>query len=467
LQQQGTASQPITIHAEDPANPPVWDLSATDVASAPGSYGAGDKDRGCWQVIGNYYYLSGLVFTGCHNAGHNSAGLRYYGGAIGLEITDCVFRLNDNGLTGGTQHSQATVEFCEFDRNGNLAAGAPTHNLYIYGGTFALRYSYLHDSVQAQNLHCRAQEATIEYNWIARAASYAGDLMTSDDFLSEAGPYVQSTLLRGNVIVQGNTQANHGQIWALFNDTFLTGLSLSIRAIDNTLVGAGGSATLIHLSNADGTTMSADVSNNIISGTSVPVLVEDAANATVSGTNNWMATGTAPGDLAASIFSVDPGFNDPAANDFTLASGSACIGAASASVPGLPDREYYRDETLTREYRNRLTTADLGAFEHTTTGPGIGPYGSSTDGGPPDAGPSADAGPDGGTDAGAIDAGPVDAGASDAGPHDAGFFTADGGGTIFFVGCNCGSSSPASTSALPLLTLLAVAMRRSRIDPSR
>jgi len=76
LQAAGTAGQPISIHAEDPSNPPVWDLSATDVALAPGSYGAGDKDRGCWQIIGNYYHLSGIVFSGCHNAGHNSAGIR-------------------------------------------------------------------------------------------------------------------------------------------------------------------------------------------------------------------------------------------------------------------------------------------------------------------------------------------------------------------------------------------------------
>ena len=74
------------------------------------------------------------------------------------------------------------VEFSEFDGNGNTNASSPTHNIYIYGGTFTMRYSYLHDPVQAQNFHVRAQQALIESNWIARGASYEGDLMTDDDY---------------------------------------------------------------------------------------------------------------------------------------------------------------------------------------------------------------------------------------------------------------------------------------------
>ena len=45
-----------------------------------------------------------------------------------------------------------------------------------------MRYSYLHDPVQGQNLHCRAMTSTIEYNWFDRAKSYVGDLMTNDDY---------------------------------------------------------------------------------------------------------------------------------------------------------------------------------------------------------------------------------------------------------------------------------------------
>src|SRR5215467_5917242 len=122
LTAQGTAQQPIVIRAADPTNPPVWDLTGTLVENAPGSYTAGDRGRGCWQFFGAAHYrISGIHFVGCSTASYNSAGIRYFGGTTGLTITDCVFRNNDNGMTGGDQNSDATVEFCEFDHNGNTA----------------------------------------------------------------------------------------------------------------------------------------------------------------------------------------------------------------------------------------------------------------------------------------------------------------------------------------------------------
>ncbi len=196
LTQQAPANNPIVIRAQDPANPPVWDLSAQNVEDAPGSYTAGDRGRGCWQLSGaTNITIESIVFTGCHTASFNSAGIRYYETTTGLMIRDCVFKNNDDGLTGGTQNSEATVEFSEFDSNGNLNAsnGSPTHNIYIYGGTFTLRYSYLHDPTQAQNFHIRATQALIESNWITHGKSYEGDLMPSDDF-SGNGPFSQSMI---------------------------------------------------------------------------------------------------------------------------------------------------------------------------------------------------------------------------------------------------------------------------------
>jgi hypothetical protein len=387
LTRQAPASQPIVIRAQDPSNPPVWDLAGTLVEQAPGSYGAGDRGRGCWQISGGTNYrISGIVFTHCRNAGANSAGLRYYNGARGIVLRDCVFRANDNGLTGGTQDSEITVEFSEFDANGNLDApsSAPTHNIYVYGGTFTLRYAYLHDPVQGQNFHVRARTGTIEYSWIARGRSYEGDLMTDDD-LDGSAPARQSLLLRGNVIVQSGAPLNGSQIVAVYNDARIPGLTLDVRLVNNTLVGNGGHAALVHLSNADGTSMGAELSNNVIAGTTVPVLVETAAAAAVTGRNNWLASGVAPGSLAGTVHSPSPGFANPGAKDFTLAAGSPAIGAASPSVSGLPDREYFRDETERAMYRPRASAGDIGAFEHGTSGPGIGAYGQ-----PPPAGPAPD-----------------------------------------------------------------------------
>jgi hypothetical protein len=431
-----TQKGPITIRAQDPKSPPVWDLSGTLLDSAPGSYTAGDRNRGCWQISGsNDITIESIVFTNCHNSSQNAAGIRYYNGATGLVVRDCVFLTNDNGLTGGSQASEATVEFSEFAANGNTAATSPTHNIYIYGGTFTMRYSYLHDPMQAQNFHVRAAQALLENNWIAHGQSYEGDLMTDDDYTG-AGPYGQSMIFRGNVIVEGNPQ-NHGQIIAVYNDTGVANLTMTVDVVNNTVVAAAPQGALVHLSNADHTKMFATIDNNILTVSTTPFFVDDPANGTVSGKNNWFMTGSNPAPLTGSILGTDPMFKAA----YRLATGSAAIGAAAPSVMNPPTREYYYDDKMTRMYRPRLTVKDLGAFESTTTGPGIGPY--------TDAGTNPDAG-SGGPDAGA---------GGDSGPlADGGAGRGSGGG-----GCGCdvvGNSGSAGGAAL--LALVLACRRRAR-----
>ncbi len=377
LTKAASPTNPIVIRAQDPANPPVWDFGTTLVENAPGSYGAGDRGRGGWQFSGaKNYTISGIVIRNARTSSFNSAGIRYYNGTTNLYIKDCIFDHNDDGITGGTQESSATVEYCEFNANGNTNAssGSPTHNLYIYGGYFTMRYCYVHDSAQAQNFHIRAREVTLEYNWFARAKNYEGDLMTDDDF-SGAGPFTQSMTLRGNVIVQAAVPSNHGQVVALFNDnSSITNLTLNLRALYNTFIGTGWNSDFVHLSNADKTRMNAEVSDNIIFGTTAPYLIENASFAAISGTNNWMPTNGNPGSLVGTIKSASPGFRNAGTQDYTLAPGSACIGAANTTVYGLPGREYYRNETTNRMWRVRAAARDIGAFESTTSSQPVGPY---------------------------------------------------------------------------------------------
>lgn len=375
LTQQGTPARPIIIRALDPTRPPVWDFGATLVENAPGSYTAGDRGRGGWQFSGaQNYQLSGIVFRHCRTASFNSAGIRYYNTTTNLSIKDCVFALNDNGLTGGTQNSQATVEFCEFNANGNLNASlsSPTHNIYVYGGFLTMRYCYIHDCVQGENFHIRCRDSVLEYNWFARANNYEGDLMTDDDF-SGAGPFTQTMVLRGNIFVQNALPGNHSQVVALYNDGGLTNLTLSVRMLYNTFVGVNTNSALVHVSNATGTRMTAEISDNIIYGTKTPVLIENAAAAVVTGINNWMHTNASAGPLTGSVRSVSPGFRNPAAQDYTLTNGSPCIGAAGLAA-GLPGKEYFRNETTNRLCRIRPAAQDLGAFESTTTAAALGPY---------------------------------------------------------------------------------------------
>jgi hypothetical protein len=374
LTRQATPTNPIIIRALDPANPPVWDFGTNLVENAPGSYTAPDRGRGGWQFSGaKNYSLSGIVFRNCRNGSMNCAGIRYYNTATNLYVKDCVFTQNDNGITGGTQESAATVENCEFGTNGNVLASAATHNLYIYGGVFNMRYCYVHDSVQAENFHIRARNATLEYNWFARAKSYEGDLMTDDDF-SGTGPFAQAITVRGNLFVQAAAPDNHSQVFVLYNDTGLTNLTMTARVLYNTFVGNGGSAAFVHLSNADGTQMAAEESDNIIYGTTRPYLIENTGVGTVSGVNNWLQTNAPAGTLTGSVHSAAPGFRNAISQDYTLTSGSACISAANFSVYGLPGKEYYRNEATNRTWRIRAAARDIGAFESTSTNAPVGPY---------------------------------------------------------------------------------------------
>ena len=376
LTKQAGVTNPIYIHAQDPSHPPVWDFGTNLVDKAPGDYTAGDKARGGWQFSGaQNYTLSGIVFMHCRNAAKDCAGIRYYETTTNLYINNCSFVSNDVGVTGGTQDSQATIEFCEFNANGNTnaPANAPTHNIYIYGGYLTMRYCFVHDSVQGQNFHIRCRIATLEYNWFARANNYEGDLMSDDDFASEgSGPFTQMLILRGNVIVQNSRPGNHSQVIAVFNDESISNLTLSVEALYNTFVGSYGSSQFVHLSNADGTEMAAEISDNIIYDTSVPYYVETPAAGSVSGVNNWLEAGATVGSLAGSVSSGAPGFRNPVAEDYHLAGGSVCVGAANASVYGLPGKEYYFNEATNRMWRIRAAARDLGAFESTSAGAPVG-----------------------------------------------------------------------------------------------
>lgn len=236
-----------------------------------------------------------------------------------------------------------------------------------------MRYCYVHDSTQGENFHIRCRNSTLEYNWFARAMNYEGDLMTDDDFTG-AGPFSQTMTLRGNVFLQNSLPVNHSQVVVLYNDAGAANLTLSLRALYNTFVGANTNSAFVHLSNADGTPMIAEISNNIIYGTKTPLLVEDPAMGVATGANNWLPTNASSGALIGSVQSSSPGFLNAAARDFTLANGSVCIGSADATVYGLPGREYYRNEITNREWRVRAAARDLGAFESTSRGIPVGPY---------------------------------------------------------------------------------------------
>ncbi len=406
LSKTGTASNPITIKAKDPKNRPVWDLAGKVVGAWPGSYTAPDKHRGAWQIKGGHYVISGIIFKNAQDS--SSAGIRVVNSGP-VKIHDCVFDGNTNGITGSS--SDMVVEFTEFNDNGKKPpiTGNATHNLYIYGGKFTLRYSYLHDPVEGQNFHVRAADALIEYNWITRPASYPGDIMTCENQCGGTGtnPITQKMLLRGNVIVQGSP-SNTSQIIALFDDensasNDKTGRStkMALTMINNTVIAtpkSSGTHKLVNMRN-DGIDTDVVLHNNIFyqMGELAAAYTPSLTNWSVTGSNNWVGTGTKiNGTLTGTISGSSPGFVNAASKDYHLTSSSACLNKA-ATVSGLPTKEYYLNEVTKLQYRPRAAATELGAFEFGNTASAVGPYGTTpppTDGGitPTDAGPPPDQG---------------------------------------------------------------------------
>ncbi|MBN2714324.1 MAG: hypothetical protein JXX14_00640 [Deltaproteobacteria bacterium] len=377
LDNVGTADNPIIIRAQDPANRPVWDLVGDEshlVSDAPGSYTAGDRGRGCWQVgqDGGHYEISGIVFRNCRDSA--SAGFRAVNSGP-VKLTDCLFENNTNGLTGASE--DFVVEHCEFRNNGKtFEGGNMTHNIYVFGGRFTMRYCYNHDSHEGQLFHIRAAHSVIEYNWLARPSSYVGDIMSCEYLCDGAA---QHMTLTGNVIVQG-TPENESQLIALYADEDTGVAEMNIKLYYNTIIGtprsSGQTHNLLNLRN-DSIDTHATLENNIIYnvGSIAELANVNMTNWSVVGQNNWVTAGTDVTYISNSIEgSVSP-FTDVANLDFTLSENSTAVGAAESAPAEMPVREYFLNEETICAYRERQTADDLGAFEFGTAGNGIDAYG--------------------------------------------------------------------------------------------
>ena len=240
--------------------------------------------------------------------------------------------------------------------------------------------------MHGQNFHLRCRDCLLEYNWIARAQNYEGDLMTT------ATGATQKLVMRGNVIVQGAKPENNSFIIAPFNDDpTATNLSFEVDLYSNTIIVNGGGATLLMFNNKDIATSKGVLANNAVLGNMVPYGATSLGTATFSGSNNWLMTGATPtAALTGTVFGSSASLD----TRYRPLPGSPLIGAADPSVTPAPTNEYFQDEVVTRMSRPRLTAKDIGAFESTTMGPG------GTDGGPNDDGGSSATDAGFGTDGG-------------------------------------------------------------------
>lgn len=437
LSQTGTADAPIVIRAEDPSDPPVWDLSGMRAEDAPGSSTRGDRGRGCWQITGAHYQISGVVIRGCATRSGNAAGIRTID-TQSVVVRDVVFDGNEVGFSGTGEDT--LVEHCEFTDNG-VRSSPPQHSTYIYGGTITFRHNYIHDSAGGQNLHIRARRSVIEYNWIARASNYEADMMTGPDT-------DQEMIFRGNVLLTNASPENGSHVFVLFNDSGASDVRMTVRLLWNTIiVQGGGDPALVSVRNDTLAAATVELSNNVVVGTDQLLRLREpgTTNWTVTGGNNHLPSGADEAGLTGNVLGDDPGFADASAMDFRPAPGSALIGLADSSVSGAPDREYAEDEAITRRFRFRLAAADVGAFESGAPGDAFGPYDEPT---PPT--PGEDAGPadrDAGPRADASTSSPDASASPDAGPG----AEPDGG-------CGCRVGATERGAAWPLISLLLAAL---------
>lgn len=362
LEQRGTAEKSIIIRALDPKDRPVWDLSGKDCGDWPGSYAGGDKARGAWQVRGWHYQISDIIIRGSSiRSGQlqgESAGMRMRGSS-NVTVRNCLIEANDNGISGDGR--DIVYEACEIRGNGHRG-GDRTHNAYIHGGTLTLRFCYIHDPTDGQNLHLRATDALVAYCRIENGRTYMGDLMTNMVDRSRGGPIVQTLTLLGNLIIEGQSPENDAQVLTMYNDYRWPRTTMRINMFHNTFIGNGKNEALVHLTDSGIDAQDVCLYNNIFWGNHIPIRADIAGGIKVDARNNWWPVGHdysgSQAYMSASVIGETPGFVSPSTGDYRLLVSSPCRGKADAKLGMQPEFEFFLDTGAIR----RHDSSSLGAF---------------------------------------------------------------------------------------------------------
>ena len=320
----------------------TWNASNLTVRGVGGrphmrADGAQADGKGTWVVYGNNFTAENIEFSGAKVPDANGAGIRTDTSGY-LVVRNCYFHDNENGILGGCD--SMLIERCTFDHNG-LGEAGKTHNMYIWGRSVTVRYTYTHRAVEGHNIKTRGQNNYILNNRIMDesdgTASYSIDV-----------PDCGRTYIIGNVIEQGPNSGNSSIIAYGAESSFNT---QDLYVINNTIVNnrtAGG--TFIQINGGT----PAKVMNNILYGPGTPW-----SGGVVTPANNLISTAL---DNA-------PRFWSPSTYDFHLTAASPASVVNAGAVPGVSVTGY----TLTplREYvydaqdlaRTTVGALDLGAFE--------------------------------------------------------------------------------------------------------
>ncbi len=386
LTNDGSAGAPIVYRAQDMNDPPVFDLGGqgTPTEDWPGSYTAGDRGRGAWQIDANHILIEGIEIKNAFSDLGSGAGIRLKD-VEDITIRRCHLHHNANGITGSGE--PLVVEYSHLHHNGDDRAGSPTHNLYIYGGDLTVRYCHFHEPIEGQNLHVRARTSQIEYNLIEQAASYPLDLMTCEfrcGGASDAERITQRMTLLGNLIFQDDP-SNMSQIVAIFNDETATydnsgwvgfmELDMAYNTIVATSRLSGQTHCLVHGVNTTIETHATLTNNAILNMNNGDLMCADESTGwSLNGCCNWASTGTDVGTLSDTIRGDDPALPGLAGNgrDPRPTLTGPLVGNADAGTGDVAEDEYCVDSTLSptaMSRRPRASAADIGALEALASSP--------------------------------------------------------------------------------------------------
>ncbi|MGE5178729.1 MAG: right-handed parallel beta-helix repeat-containing protein [Bacteroidota bacterium] len=293
--------------------------------------------KGTWVVVGGNFVAENIEFYGATCVDLNGAGIRSDAPGY-LVIRNCYFHDNQDGVLAGAD--SMLIESCIFDHNG--AGDGRSHNMYIWGRSVTVRYTYTHRAVIGHNLKTRGQNNYILYNRIMDesdgTASYSIDV-----------PDCGRTYIVGNVIEQGPNTDNSTVISYGAESSLNT---QDLYVVNNTIVNdrtAGGNFLSI------GGSTPTQVRNNIFYGTGTPW-----SGGSVTSSNNYVHT----------AYDNAPGFASPTTYDFHLTSASpaaivdagASPGSSSTGYPLTPTGEYVYDaQGKARAVSGAL---DIGSFEY-------------------------------------------------------------------------------------------------------
>ena len=290
----------------------------------------------------------------------------------GCALHDCGNGLFNSHLTGSILIRQNYI----YD-NG-IENSIYEHNSYTESRGIVFEYNHygpLRANCPGNNLKDRSSGTVIRYNWI-ESGNRQLDLVETDYADIADDPAYDATFVYGNVLIEpddaGNSQILH---YGGDGDDETMYRQGTLYFYHNTVVSTrSGNTTLMRLST---TLVHAQVFNNILAvdaGGDTLAITSGDGQTTLSG--NWLPVGwrlthessLAPGAGVIDLGNVegsDPGFADPAGQDFHLTAGSQARDAAGelpAQTAGyLPDDQYLVHQQ--GEERPADGRPDIGAFE--------------------------------------------------------------------------------------------------------